>query len=86
MMIPGNLLTMAMAVMPHTNIDQALETALSLDILFWPQLPNYSFYEDMYVRAAEHFPGIVLNMNKKTLLFQVTKPLSETLHEKYKLA
>ena len=32
MPIPGNLLTTAMAVMPHTNVDRALETALSFDI------------------------------------------------------
>ena len=49
MNIPGDLLTTAMAVMPHTDVDRALETALSLDIPFWPQLPNYSYYEDMYV-------------------------------------
>jgi hypothetical protein len=45
--IPGNLLTTAMAVMPHTDVARALELALSLDVPFWPQLPNYSYYEDM---------------------------------------
>ena len=77
MTIPGNLLTTAMAVMPHTNIDQALETAMSLDIPFWPQLPNYSYYEDMYVQAAEHFPGIVLDMDRKTLRFSMDKFIAE---------
>lgn len=71
--IPGNLLTTAMAVMPHTDVDRALETALSLDVPFWPQLPNYSYYEDMYVQAAEHFPGIVLDMEKRTLRFSEEK-------------
>ncbi len=80
--IPGNLLTTAMAVMPHTDVDRALETALSLDVPFWPQLPNYSYYEDMYVQAAEHFPGILLNMDKHTLRFSMDKfvgELEETL-------
>ncbi|MDA3918101.1 MAG: hypothetical protein PF690_14170 [Deltaproteobacteria bacterium] len=77
MAIPGNLLTTAMAVMPHTNVDQALKTALSLDIPFWPQLPNYSYYEDMYVQAAEHFPGIVLDMENKTLRFSMDKFIEE---------
>ncbi len=36
MPIPGNLLTTAMAVMPHIDVDQALKTALSMDIPFWP--------------------------------------------------
>lgn len=77
MPIPGNLLATAMAVMPHTDIDRALATALSLDIPFWPQLPNYSYYEDMYVQAAEHFPGIVLDMDKKTLRFSMDKFIAE---------
>ncbi len=77
MPIPGNLLTTAMAVMPHTNVERALETALSLDIPFWPQLPNYSYYEDMYVQAAEHFPGIMLDLEKRTLRFSLDKFIAE---------
>jgi len=75
--IPGNLATTAMAVMPHTDVDRALETALSLDVPFWPQLPNYSYYEDMYVQAAEHFPGIVLDVEKRTLRFSMDKFIAE---------
>jgi hypothetical protein len=71
--IPGGLLTTAMAVMPHTDVARALEAALSLDVPFWPQLPNYSYYEDMYVQAAEHFPGIVLDLEKRTLRFSMDK-------------
>jgi hypothetical protein len=77
MAIPGNLLTTAMAVMPHTDVDQALKAALSLDIPFWPQLPNYSYYEDMYVQAAEHFPGMVLDMENETLRFSIDKFIEE---------
>ena len=73
MPIPGNLLTTAMAVMPHRDAERAIETALSLDIPFWPQLPNLSYYEDMYVQASEHFPGIVLNVNNRTLGFSMEK-------------
>ena len=82
MPIPGNLLTTAMAVMPHTNPNKALETALSLDVPFWPQLPNYSYYEDMYVQASEHFPGILLDLENRTLRFSMekfTEELEETL-------
>jgi hypothetical protein len=77
MPIPGNLLTTAMAVMPHTDIDQALETALSLDIPYWPQLPRLSYYEDMYVQASEHFPGILLDIDNQKLSFSMEKFLSE---------
>jgi hypothetical protein len=71
--IPGDLLTTAMAVMPHTDVDRALEMALSLDVPFWPQLPHFSYYEDMYVQAAEHFPGILLDLERRTLRFSIDK-------------
>lgn len=77
MPIPGNLLTTAMAVMPHKNVERALEMALSLDIPFWPQLPHYSYREDMYVQASEHFPGIILDLENRTLRFSMEKFLSE---------
>ncbi len=77
MSIPGNLLTTAMAVMPHKDVDRALEVALSLDIPFWPQLPLYSYYEDMYVQASEHFPGILLDMENRTLRFSMDKFIVE---------
>lgn len=77
MPIPGNLLTTAMAVMPQTDVKHALDLALTLDVPFWPQLPNFSYYEDMYVQAAEHFPGIVLNIEKRTLRFSIDKFIEE---------
>ena len=77
MAIPGNLLTTAMAVMPHTDVQRALDAALSLDIPFWPQLPNCSYYEDMYVQASEHFPGICLDLNNRKLSFSTDKFIAE---------
>lgn len=77
MSIPGNLLTTAMAVMPHRDVTRALETALSLDVPFWPQLPLLSYYEDMYVQASERFPGILLDMENRTLRFSIDKFANE---------
>ena len=77
MPIPGKLLTTAMAVMPHKDVDRAIETALLMDVPFWPQLPLYSYYEDMYVQASEHFPGILLDMEKRTLRFSMEKFVGE---------
>ena len=77
MPIPGNLLTTAMAVMPHRDVDRALEVALSLDIPFWPQLPHYSYYEDMYAQASENFPGILLDVEARTLRFSMEKFMEE---------
>ena len=77
MTLPGNLMTTAMAVMPHTDVDEAMNLALSLDIPFWPQLPHYNYYEDMYVQAAEHFPGIILDLEERTLRFSTDKFIEE---------
>ncbi|MEJ2167307.1 MAG: hypothetical protein P8X90_17400 [Desulfobacterales bacterium] len=79
--IPGNLLTTAMAVLPHTDPERALKVALSMDIPFWPQLPRLSYYEDMYVQASEHFPGIVLDSDKQTLAFSMDKFIVGRLSE-----
>jgi len=60
----GKLSTTAMGILPHDNADDALRLALSLDIPCWPQLPKLSFYEDMYVQATEHFPGVVIDEDR----------------------
>ena len=72
-LIPGNLLTTAMAILPHDRVEPALKLALSLDIPFWPQLPHLSFYEDMYVQAGEHFPGLVLAPDTASIRFDTAK-------------
>jgi len=77
MTIPGNLQTTAMAVMPHKDVVRALDLALTMDIPFWPQLPHVSYTEDMYVQAAEHFPGILLDMENRTLRFSMEKFIIE---------
>ena len=65
--------TTAMGIMPHTNVGRALELALSLDIPFWPQLPNISFYEDMYAQTSQNLPGIVIDPNDERISFNTTK-------------
>lgn len=65
--------TTAMGIMPHRDVDQALKLALSLDIPFWPQLPNVSLYEDMYVQTSEHFPGIAIDFEKGRLVFKTAR-------------
>ena len=64
-----NCQTTAMGIMPHTNIERALEVALSLDIPFWPQLPKVSYFEDMYVQALEHFPGVRIDATNQKIIF-----------------
>jgi hypothetical protein len=66
-----------MGIMPHDNIDDALQLALSVDIPFWPQLPRLSFYEDMYVQAMEHFPGSVIDPDRLRIYVDTNRFLEE---------
>ncbi len=66
-----------MGILPHDNIDDALKLALSVDIPFWPQLPKLSFYEDMYVQAMEHFPGVVIDEDLLRIYVDTNRFLDE---------
>ena len=68
-----NCQTTAMGIMPHTDIERALEVALSLDIPFWPQLPKVSYFEDMYVQALENFPGARIDAVNQKILFDLPR-------------
>jgi hypothetical protein len=61
-----------MGIMPHKDIERALEVALSLDIPFWPQLPRVSYFEDMYVQALENFPGARIDVDNQRILFNLS--------------
>lgn len=63
--------------MPHDNIDDALRLALSVDIPFWPQMPKLSFFEDMYVQAMEHFPGVVIEEDRLRIYVDTNRFLDE---------
>jgi hypothetical protein len=68
-----NCQTTAMGIMPHTDIERALEVVLSLDIPFWPQLPKVSYFEDMYVQASENFPGVRIDITNQKILFDLSR-------------
>ncbi len=65
--LPGKCLTTAMGIMPHSSMEDAMKIALSLDVPYWPQLPRYSYYEDMYVQSSEGFPGLHLNVEEERI-------------------
>jgi hypothetical protein len=72
-MFDADLRTTAMGILPHSDIDAALDLALSVDIPFWPQLPRVSFYEDMYAQASEGFPGISLDVENERVGFESSR-------------
>ena len=69
----ANCETTAMGIMPHQDIERALEVALSLDIPFWPQLPKVSYFEDMYVQALENFPGVRIDPVHQKIYFALSR-------------
>jgi hypothetical protein len=62
-----------MGILPHTDVDRALDLALSLDVPFWPQLPRLSYYEDMYVQVSENFPGIRIDEDNRRIDFSTER-------------
>ena len=66
-----------MGILPHTDVDAALDLALSLDIPFWPQLPRLSYYEDMYVQVSENFPGIRIDLERRRVDFSRARFMDE---------
>ncbi len=86
MQFKGNCQTTAMGIMPHTDVEKALELSLSLDIPFWPQLPNVSYFEDMYAQASQHFPGIVIDAENKSISFDSARFQDELVDYSEKMA
>ena len=70
-------LSVAMGVLPHHDVERALRLALTLDVPFWPQLPNVSFAEDMYVQAARGFPGLQVDEANSRLRFSTERFVAE---------
>jgi len=62
-----------MGIVPHKDVARAMELSFGLDIPFWPQLPNMSFYEDMYAQASENFPGMTVDPQQQAVLFDSSR-------------
>ncbi|MDO4542637.1 MAG: hypothetical protein Q4C00_07425, partial [Bacillota bacterium] len=75
--LPGGGLITAMGIMPHTDLEKALEISLSMDVAYWPQLPRMSYYEDMYVQSSEHFPGIEVDTEGERITLSTEKFYAE---------
>jgi len=65
----AGLKTTAMGILPHRDPERALDLAFSLDIPFWPQLPNISYSEDTYVQTVKGLPGVEVDFEGLNLDF-----------------
>ena len=61
-----NCLPTAIGSMPQTDPEETYSLMLKYlpDIPAWPQLPNRSPKESMYIQFSEGFPGVVINGDK----------------------
>lgn len=63
------LATTAMGILPHRDPERALDLAFSLDIPFWPHLPNISYSEDTYVLTVRGMPGAAVDHEGLRIVF-----------------
>lgn len=77
------MLATAVGSMPHTEPQPALDLVMRyLPIPVWPQLPNRSFRENMYVQYSEGFPGVVLQ-GEERIYVDRGRRLDEGLEQLY---
>ena len=76
-------LATAVGSMPHTDPQQAcsLVTTFLPQIPAWPQLPQRSFLENMYVQFSQGFPGVVIEEDR--IYVDQTEELGEPLEQLY---
>ncbi len=60
---------------PHTDVDVACKVVFENlpNIPMWPQLPNVSFKENMYVQYTEGMPGITVDEAKRRVYFDTNR-------------
>ena len=82
--IEFNCLPTIIGSMPHTDPQKAcsLITRYLKDIPAWPQLPQRSFLENMYVQYSEGFPGVVIEGDR--IYVDTSKDIQKPLEELYK--
>ena len=70
---------------PHLKPEQITNRLLESSASFplWPQLPNRSFFESMYVQYSENIPAIKLDLNERKIVFSSLDGLENELEKFY---
>ncbi len=74
--------------MPHKDPEEACRIVFGnlTELPAWPQLPNRSFLESMYVQCAEGMPGVIVEEEEKKIYFDTSRDFTskiEKFYEKY---
>ena len=79
-----NFLTTHVGSIPHTSLDGVIEHLHGLlDVPAWPQLPHYSFRENMYVQYSPTLPGIQEDASQEKVYFDTHTDLTDSLEAFY---
>jgi hypothetical protein len=74
--------TTGIGSLPHRNAaDAAALTLKSLDIPFWPQLPNVSFLEQMVPQYSEGMPTVRIDHERQVATFERDEEQIARFHE-----
>ncbi|MEW6097483.1 MAG: methionine synthase [bacterium] len=84
----SNCLTTAIGSLPHKDVKRACQVVINNlpEIPIWPQLPQRSFKENMYIQYSENLPCVVCNEENQRILFDTSKDLElqlERFYQKY---
>ncbi|MEW5706412.1 MAG: methionine synthase [Actinomycetota bacterium] len=77
----------AIGSVPHTDVEQACRLALNnlVHIPMWPQLPNISFKENMYVQYSQGMPGVTIDETERRIYFDTARNIISELEVLYSL-
>jgi len=84
----SNCLTTAIGSLPHKDVKKAYQVILNNlpDVPIWPQLPQRSFKENMYIQYSENLPCVVWDERNNRIFFDTAKDLElqlEKFYQKY---
>jgi hypothetical protein len=85
MIFSPSCLATAVGSMPHKDAAEAVDAVLRAfpDIPAWPQLPNRSFLENMYVQYSEGLPCLVVDHERKKIHFDTGRDVSAEVEAFY---
>ena len=71
--------------LPYTDPQLACRTVLHYipEIPVWPQLPERSYLENMYVQFSQGFPGVVVDQEAQRIYVKRSQDLSKPLEKLY---
>jgi len=70
---------------PHTDVSRACEIVAKniREAPFWPQLPHFSFRENMYVQYSEGCPGVVIKEDTEKIYIDTSQNFLKELEKFY---